>query len=186
MCCSGDPVMRYRCQVLCMRQRTISTFFWRHPWHHLLTLARATQALAISALVHVNATLSWWNQRLCSLIRDLTRNQPGPCRTLSNSWPLTVLTSWLWPLLTLTFVLTFDQKLKFPKRPILLSFLHRFRFWTLFLHLKHQNWSFGTFFIMVSSKAFFKASSRDLLTLIQPQAFIKLLPWVWGRVLEIY
>ena len=39
-------------------------------------------------------------------------------------------------LLTLTFALTFDQKSKFSKGRILLSFLRRFRFWTSFLHLK--------------------------------------------------
>ena len=42
-----------------------------------------------------------------------------------------------------------------------------------------------TFFIMVSSKAFFKASPRNLFIVIQSQTFIERLPWVWGRVLEI-
>ena len=74
------------------------------------------------------------------------------------------------------FALTFDQKSKFSTGPILLSFSRRFQFWTPFLHLKLQNWSIGTFFIVVSSKAFFKASPNDLLMLIQPQAFIELPP----------
>ena len=94
---------------------------------------------------------------------------PGPC------------IHWLW-----LFVLTFDQKSKFLKRHILLSFSCRFQFWTLFLHLRLQNWSTGILFIVVSSKAFFTTSPSDFLMLIQPQAFIELLPWVWGRVLEIY
>ena len=55
----------------------------------------------------------------------------------------------------------------------MLSFSRKFQFWTPFLHLKHQNGSIGIFFIMVSSKAFLKASLRDLLMLIQPQAFIE-------------
>ena len=105
-----------------------------------------------------------------------TQNRPGPCIRWLWAW-----TSWFW-----LFALIFDQKLKFPKGPILLSFSRRFRFWPLFLHLKLQNWTFGTFFIVVSSKAFFKASLRDLLMLIQSQVFIELPPWVWGRVLEIY
>ena len=73
---------------------------------------------------------------------------------MTFGWPLTL------TLLSLTFSLSFDQKLKFPKSPNLLNFLHRFRFRTPFLHLKLQNWSIGTFFIMVSLKTFFKGSSH--------------------------
>ena len=62
---------------------------------------------------------------------------------------------WLWLL-----ALTFDQKSKFTKMIILLNFSHKFWFWTLFLHLKPWNQSIGTFFIMVSTKAFFKGSSH--------------------------
>ena len=113
-----------------------------------------------------------WCQRLCCSTRDSTR-KPG---TDPDQYPLT---------LTLD-QLTFDQKSKFSTRRILLSFSCRFRFWTPFLHLKLQNWSIGTFFIVASSKAFFTASPSDLLMLVQPQAFIELPPWVWGRVLEIY
>ena len=105
-----------------------------------------------------------WRQRLCCSTHDPNR-KPG---TDLDQYPLTLT---LDPL-TLTFVLTFDQKSKFPTRPILLSFSRRFQFWTPFLRLKLQNWSIGTFFIVVSSKALFMASSRDLLMLIQPQAFM--------------
>ena len=80
------------------------------------------------------------------------------------------------------FALTFDQKSKLPKGPILLIFSHRFQFRIPFLHLKLWNWSIDTFFIVVSSKTFFKAFPSDLLMLIQPQAFIKLPPWVWEKV----
>ena len=100
--------------------------------------------------------------------------------TLTVHWPLTLTR------FNFGFCVDFDQKLKFQKMPILLSFSHRFRFWIPFLHLKLQNWSIGTFFIVVSSKVFYKASPSDLLMLIQPQAFIELPSWVWGRVLEIY
>ena len=54
----------------------------------------------------------------------------------------------------------------------MLNFSRKFQFWTPFLHLKHHG-SIGIFFIMVSSKAFLKESLRDLLMLIQPQAFIE-------------
>ena len=113
-----------------------------------------------------------WSQRLYYSTREPTRT------SIRWLWPWT---SWLWP-----FALTFDQKSKFLTGPILLSFLRRFQFWTLFLRLKLQNWSIGTFFIVVSSKALFMASSRNLLILIQPQALIELPPWVWRTVLEIY
>ena len=123
-----------------------------------------------------------WRHRIYCTARDPSR-KPG---TDPDQYPLTLTwTSWLWLWLWL-FALTFDQKSKFPTGPILLSFSRRFQFWTPFLHLKLQNWSIGTFFIVVSSKALFMAFSRDLLMLIQPQAFIELPPWVWGRVLEIY
>ena len=65
-------------------------------------------------------------------------------------------------------------------------FLRRLWFWTPFLHLKLRNQSISTFFIEVSSKEFFKVSPRDFLMLTQPQDFIKLSPWVWGWVSEIY
>ena len=145
--------------------------FWHQHWRHL----------AMSALVYISDTLLGWHQQLCSPIRDptqKTQNRTKPCRPLTaNCGPIEFDLQ-----LTLTFALTFNQNLKFPKRPILLSFLRKFPFWTPFLHLKLQNWSICTFFIVVSSKT----SPRDLLMLIQPQASIKLLPWVWGRVLEIY
>ena len=128
-------------------------------WHHHSTLA---------CHAHPRPRHPWPDPK--------TRNQPGPCINWFWAW-----TSWFW-----LFALTFDQKSKFPKGPILLSFSRRFQFQTLFLHLKLQNWSIGTFFIVVSSKAFFEASPSDLFMLIQPQAFIELPPWVWGRVLEIY
>ena len=83
-----------------------------------------------------------------------TQNRPGPCIRWLWAW-----TSWFW-----LFALIFDQKLKFPKGPILLSFSRRFQFWTPFLHLKLWNWSIGIFFIVVSSKAFFKWSSHAYLT----------------------
>ena len=117
-----------------------------------------------------------WRQRICCSTR-----KP---RTNPDQYPLTLTLDQL--TLTLTFALTFDQKSKFPTGLILLNFSRRFQFWALFLRLKLQNWSIGTFFIVVSSKALFMASSRNLLMLIQPQAFIELPPWVWGRVLEIY
>ena len=121
-----------------------------------------------------------WRQRLNCPICDLTHKSETDLDHVSVDFDPEQLT------LTFFFALTFDQKSKISKRPILLSFSHRFRFWTLFLHLKLQNWSIGILFIMVYSKAFFTASSSDLLMLIQPQAFIELPPWVWGRVLEIY
>ena len=141
------------------------------------------------------------HQRQCSSPKPVSQIRIKPwCQRTSDCWLPVDYISWL---LTLTFVLTFNQKLKFPKGSILLSFSRRFQFWTLFLHLKLQNWLIGTFFIVVSSKAFFKASLSDLrmliqsqtffnaslsdlLMLIQSQTFIKLPPWVWGRVLEIY
>ena len=79
-----------------------------------------------------------------------TQNRPRPCIRWLWAW-----TSWFW-----LFALIFDQKLKFPKGPILLSFSRRFQFWTPFLHLKLWNWSIGIFFIVVSSKTFFKWSSH--------------------------
>ena len=135
--------------------------------------------------VHVNPSprqrhVIGWRHRLYCSTRDPTRKP----ETDPDQYPLTLTrTSWLWLWL---FALTFDQKSKFSRGPILLNFSRRFQFWAPFLHLKFQNWSIGTFFIMVSSKALFMASSRDLLMFIQPQAFIELPLWVWGRVLEIY
>ena len=117
-------------------------------------------------------------QRLYCSTRDPTQK----LGTNPDQYPLTFTLDQL----TLTFALTFNQKSKFPTGPILLSFSRRFQFCAPFLRLKLQNWSIGTFFIVVSSKALFMASSRDLLRLIQPQAFIELLSWVWERVLEIY
>ena len=119
--------------------------------------------------------------------RHLAGRWPGLTRPELHGFdPLALIVDFDLGQLTLTFALTFDQKSNFPTWPILLSFLRKFQFWTPFLHLKLQNWSIGTFFIVVSSKAFFTTSSRDLFVLIQPQAFIELPPWVWGRVLEIY
>ena len=147
------------------------------------TSARAMPALDMSSdtlASHVNSVAS-------SAPRHLADRWPGPTRPgLHGSDPLALTVDFDSRLLTLTFALTFDQKSKFLIGPILFSFSRRFQFWTPFLHLKLQNWSIGTFFIVVSSKALFMASSRDLLMLIQPQAFIELPPWVWGRVLEIY
>ena len=133
--------------------------------------------------VHVSSSprqrhLIRMSQRLCSPIR----NRPGKPETDLDHVSIDFEPGQL----TLTFALTFDQKSKFLEWPILLSFSRRFQFWTLFLHLKLRNWTIGMFFIVVSSKAFFKASPSDLLMLIQSQAFIELPPWVWGRVLEIY
>ena len=116
-------------------------------------------------------------------IRDPTR-KPGTDTNCKARWLF--LTVDFDHIVGFDFALTFDQKSKFSKRPILLSFSRRFQFWTSFLYLKLRNWSIGIFFIVVFSKAFFKASPSDLLMLIQPQAFIELPPWVWGRVLEIY
>ena len=59
--------------------------------------------------------------------------------------------------LTLTFGVDHWPKCQnFWKGLSCLVFHIRFQFWTLFLHLKLLNWSIGKFFIMVSSKAFFK------------------------------
>ena len=81
---------------------------------------------------------------------------------LSNSWSdPDCIARWLWPgLLTLTFALTFDQKLKFSKWLILLNFSCRFRFWTPFLHLNLPNWLIGTLFIVVSSKCILQGISK--------------------------
>ena len=101
--------------------------------------------------------------------RHLANYWPGPTQPgLHGSNPLALTVDFDPGQLTLTFALTFDQKSKFLTEPILLSFSHRFQFWILFLHLKLQNWLIDTFFIMVSSKAFFMTSLRDLLVLIQP------------------
>ena len=92
------------------------------------------------------------HQYLCHVIcsqLDLWPNldQPGTC------WPLTFDFDYS-SSLTLTFTLTFDIKSKFLKWPILLNFLRRFRFWTMFLHLKLQNYSIGQFIIVVSSRLY--------------------------------
>ena len=73
-------------------------------------------------------------------------DQPDPNFSDLTHGPLWVLNFWLWLICWL-----FDEKLEFPKWPILLRFLCRFWFWTPFHHLKLKIWSIGTFFIVVSS-----------------------------------
>ena len=159
-------------------------------WSHQRALTRAKEPLLMSSL-QVSSLASMSMSALVYIINTLSYDVSNfvvwSLTWLGQYSPLTVLDSltFSWPL-TLTFALTFDQKLKFQIGPILLSFSRRFRFWTPFLQLKLQNWSINTFFIVVSSKALFKASLSDLLMLIQPQVFIELPPWVWGRVLGIY
>ena len=135
------------------------------------TSVRSTSALDTSSdtsASHVSSVAS-------SAPRHLADRWLGPTRPgLHGSDPLALTVDFDPGQLTLTFTLTFDQKSKFSIGTILLSFSRRFQFRTPFLHLKLQNWSIGTFFIVVSSKAFFTTSSKDLLTLIQPQAFIPL------------
>ena len=153
-------------------------------WRHLMTSGKGHVSLR-----HViNHTARHISSVTSSTPHQLADRWPEP----TQIWPVST-DRWLWPgsidfdfrwLWLLCWSLT--KKLKFPKKPILLNFSRRFQFWTLLLHLKFRNWSIGIFFIVVSSKAFFKASLKDLLMLIQPQAFIELPPWVWGRVLEIY
>ena len=82
-----------------------------------------------------------------------TQNRPKLCRSLTNR-P----NRWLWPLLTLTFAVTFDQKLKLLKGFILLNLSCRFWFWTLFFH-----WSSKIGQLAYSSLWFFQRhSSRHL------------------------
>ena len=145
-----------------------------YSWGHLVMSSRhdnAMQAQATSTVVQVSTTSSGQRHRLCSPIRDLTqktRNRPKLCRPLTNHyllwlshWLLLSADYWLWLLHW-----QFDQKSKFSKKPILLSFSRRFRFWIPFLRLNLQNWSIGTFFIVNSLNAYFKASLSDLLILI--------------------
>ena len=142
---------------------------------------------ASTSTLALDTSASHVNSVALSAPRHLADHWPEPTRPgLHGSDPLALTVDFDPRQLTLTFALTFDQKSKFPTGPILLNFSRKFQFWTPFLHLKLQNWSIGTFFIVVSSKAFFTTSLRDLLVLIQPQAFIELPPWVWGRVSEIY
>ena len=174
------------CPVLCFSstcQRTshITATRWKYLLisSNVITPRQQPCKHAHVSLIHVSPSyvLSHATRHVSSVTtsapRHLVDYWPGPTRTGPlgfDPWALTVDFDIR---LTLAFAFTIDQTSKFSKGPILLSFSRKFQFWTPFLHLKHQNGSIGIFFIMVSSKAFLKASLRDLLMLIQPQAFIK-------------
>ena len=129
-----------------MRLKFLMMACWRHSIH-----VSDTQACHIISQASPNPSqrhVIRWRQLLYSSICDPTQKLRTDPDHVAVDWPLTLTQD----LLTLTFVLTFGQKLKFLKMPILLSFSRRFRFWILFLHLKLQNWSIGIFLIVVSSR----------------------------------